>query len=201
MMRHILTASMALLAIALAPTSAFAQDAFDDFELGAPALITPSFNIAYGFGAHHGPNDVVHNVSGFALYMGANMYPVAAPVTPYLGLGVEAEWTRILDGRDATYIMPTAKLGMAWLGCYDDDDTIEYVEATFACLSVYALGAIRPPSFERDASVRMGVGFNSPLITVGGAAVELLLPSGLEFYVEVEPNGSTASFVRIQLGF
>jgi hypothetical protein len=201
MMRPTFTASAALLAIALAPAAAHAQDAFDDFELGAPALVTPSFNIAYGFGAHHGPDGMVHDVSGLALYLGANLYPMAAPLTPYLGLGVEAEWTRIFDGRDATYIMPTAKLGMAWLGCYDEDDTIDYVEATFACLSVYALGAVRPPSFERDASVRMGVGFNSPLITVGGAAAEVILPSGLEFYVEVEPDGSTASFIRVQLGF
>lgn len=201
MMRHILAASATLFAIALTPIHAHAQGVLGDYELGAPALITPSFNIAYGFGAHHASNGMTHDVSGLALYLGANLYPTATPFTPYLGLGVEAEWTHIFDGRDATYIMPTAKLGIAWLGCFDDDDTIGYVEATFSCLSVYALSAIRTPSFERDTSVRMGVGFNSPLLTLGGAAADILLPSGLELYVEVEPNGSTASFVRIQLGF
>ncbi len=200
-MRHSIMASLALLAGVSVPAVAHAQSAIDDFELGAPALITPSFNVSFGFGAHYDADEVVRNVSGLSLYAGANLYPVAAPMTPFLGLGVEAEWTQIFDGRDATYIMPTAKLGVAWLGCYEDDDVIDFVEGMFPCLTVYGLGAIRPPSFERDASLRLGMGFNSPLITLGGAAAEIILPSGLELYVEVEPDGSTAYFTRIQLGF
>lgn len=199
-MRHRLITLTALCAMAI-PSVASAQDAIDDWEIGAPALVTPSLSLAYSFGNHVDAYDRTNEMHGLSLYVGANLYPSTEPLVPYLGIGAEFEWTQLIDGRDATYIMPSGKLGLAWLGCFNEGDTVDYVDGTFPCATTYLLGALRPPGPYRSSAMRMGFGFNSILLTVAGAAGEILLPSGFEVYAELEESGAAAAFFRIQLGF
>lgn len=165
-------------------------------------FITPSFS--FNIGATSEPLDANFAAEELhiSFWIGAEAHPQPGALSPYLALGLEVEPHALKeDDGSAVYFMPMARAGYAWTSCGDDGQTT-YATTAFPCLNVYGMFGLRPGSFTRPASARVGLGLNSPWLTAGALMAELIIPSHYEFLVEFNPVDDEPLYLfRVGFGF
>jgi len=193
----------------LAPESAEAQEVGNRSsrlalpQLTGPSYLIPSFAATFGWSSTTTPEPggvaLVDQKEVWSFWLGLNLHPSATPLSLYGSAGVEIEPTTLSDGRSAVYFMPSVRAGAAAIKCGEDD--FGYANAMFPCLSVYAIGGIRPRSFDRSWAARVGVGVSSPWVTLAGAYGGILLPGIFEFVTEHGPDGHSQAIFRLGIGW
>ena len=164
--------------------------------------LVPSMGVNFGFSRHAGPprpgpKDTFHP----SFWLGANLHPNARNISPFIGASLEIEWHDYPDGGSATYYMPMAKVGVAWLGDCAEAKEQNYLTATLPCASIYALGGARTGWPGMGPSMRVGIGVNLLVLSVAACMAEVFLPNVFEVLYEQDFEGRSMTMFRFGLGF
>ncbi len=188
-------------ALLIAPERASAGDLYDsvydtayDTWEGLNGYLVPSLGIGMSLRAseHDRPDSII----AFGGWLGLTYYLHRARFTPMFQLAAELEWRSPSSTTTLTTLMPTARVGMAWLGCLGSSPQPSYGSALLPCGAVYALAGARPGD-DRDrypAAARLGVGLNAPLLLLMGSATMF------ELFTELDTLGYPTYVFRIGLG-
>ena len=167
--------------------------------------VTPSLSVSGAWGGRMDARsgDWQENESPFvSFWLGANVHPVPAVLSPFASAGLELEpHSGPAGGGSVIYVMPMARAGVSW-NCMGigKNGQVGWVDSLLPCLSAYTVGGIRPAARSHGTTLRAGLGVSSPALFVFGLAAELLLPSSIEAMIEVEADGSLAYLLRIGIG-
>ena len=191
-MRRTTSLAAALLTLTLA-TPALAQDPQEP-PSGPSVLPTASFGISLADrrvealnASHHGQN----------LFLGATYYSGAHPW--FATGGVEFEHFERIDGHDALYVMPVARLGWSWADPLGDPMLIGGALAEpLSRLHLYGMASWRPASDHRDPMLRLGVGYQSASIMMSSL---FHVPANIELVAEADRYRVRAISFRVRWGF
>ena len=100
----------------------------------------PHFGVGYSFGTRVADGIIDDSLNAPSAWLGVTYYAHRARVSPMLQISAEFEHRVTPTDTSLTYIMPTARVGLGWLGCLDDTDTPNYESAWLPCATLYALG-------------------------------------------------------------
>ena len=166
----------------LAPAQASAGDLYDnvydtayDTWEGLNGYLVPSIGI--GLSARMSEDDGEDAVLAIGGWLGMTYYLYRARFTPMVQFAAELEWRSPSSTTALTTLMPTARVGMAWLGCFRSGPQPSYASALLPCGMIYALAGVRPGD-DRDrypAAARLGVGLNAPPLMLLMGCVLLIL--------------------------
>lgn len=204
--RVVLSGVVASLALCVMGGTAWAQEgAVSDEEVRQErplVLIAPMLNFNVGLAGRTTPGSAEkeHRV---ALNMNGGLaahYVLNDHIASYIGAVVDMEWYELDEDRTALYIMPMMHVGMSVLA-NDDGEVPNWLSASFAYFKLYGMLGMRPAPRDRSPSVRLGLGMNSPWVTLAGLTGGAVLPSTLEGIYEVDMSGNRVYMLRVGIGF
>ncbi len=200
----LLTIALTLSAALLGTSPAHAHSGEDETAyapFGLPGYLLPHFGVGYSFGTRVADGIIDDSLNAPSAWLGVTYYAQRSRVTPMLQLSVEFEHRVTPTDTSLTYIMPTARVGLGWIGCLDDTDSPNYESAWLPCATLYALGGIRPGDDDRRPMAgRVGVGVNIPFLALAGCYGGFVLPSMFEGIIELDTMGRPSYIFRIGLG-
>ena len=191
-MRRTTSLAAALLTLTLA-TPALAND-HQKSPFKPTVLPTATFGIALADRRVEALNASPHSQN---LFLGATYYPDAYPW--FVTGGVEFDHFERIDGHDALYVMPVARLGWSWADPIGDPMLIGSALAEpLSRLHLYGMASWRPASDHRDPMIRFGVGYQSASIMM---STIFHVPANLELVAEADRHRVRALSFRIRWGF